>query len=232
VAARERFTVIPLGLELDRFADVERAAARREIRAELGTPAGQRVVAIVGRLVPVKDHDLFLRAFARVVESEAGEVEAWMVGSGQLRGALEATAAELGLADRIRWLGWRRDLDRLLPGADVVALTSRDEGTPVVLLEAIASGTPVAAVDVGGVREILRGAGLEEAVLPAEEGRSADGVARLVRRILHHPRWAGGKGLPDSARGHVRDAYSSARLSADVDRLYTELARARGLIAD
>lgn len=228
VAPREHFAVVPLGLDLGRFADADRASLRAETRAALGTPVGRRVVGIVGRLVPVKDHDLFLRSFARLLRDDT-DVEAWIVGSGALETALKATSASLGIEGRVRWLGWRRDLHRLLPAMDVAALTSKDEGTAVVLLEAIAAGTPVAAVEVGGVSEVLRGAGLEEALLPAAAGRSPDGLARLLRRVLHHPLWAGGKGLPSAPRHHVLETYSTARLATDMDQLYRALVREKGL---
>jgi len=228
VAPRERFAVVPLGLELGRFRSVDRPAVRAETRAAIGTPDGARVVGIVGRMVPVKDHDLFLDAFARLRAAESGgAVEAWMVGSGEREAELRQTAERLGIADAVRWLGWRDDLHRLLPAMDAVALTSLDEGTSVALLEAITAGTPVAAIEVGGVGEVVRGAGLGECLLEAEAGRSADGFARLMARILHHPQWAGGKGLPDEPRDHVATRYSTARLARDIDTLYQELWAAR-----
>jgi len=234
VAPREQLEVIPLGLELARFRGVERPKVREATRAAMGVPGGAHVIGMVGRMVPVKDHDLFLEAFARLRELEhargdAAPLEAWLVGSGERETELRATAGRLGLEGCVRWLGWRDDLPRLLPAMDVVALTSLDEGTPVALIEAIAAGTPVAAVAVGGVGDVLRGAGLEAGLLPASAGRSGDGFARLVSRVLHHPRWVGGQGLPDAHRDHVVTRYATPRLVRDIDALYTRLAVERGL---
>ncbi|MDT8370263.1 MAG: glycosyltransferase, partial [Longimicrobiales bacterium] len=132
IAPRERFEVIPLGLELAPFRDVDRATARAEVRAAFGTPRERLVVGIVGRLVPVKDHDLFLHAIAHLRATHP-EIEAWVIGSGEREAELREVARGLGLDEGVRWLGWRHDLPRLLPALDVVALTSRDEGTPVAL---------------------------------------------------------------------------------------------------
>lgn len=230
VAPRRKFRVVPLGLELTRFRSADRAAVRAATRSALGTPPEARVVGVVGRMVPIKDHGLFLEAFARLRESERASgasrpLEAWMVGAGERETELRAGADRMGLSESIRWLGWRSDLPDLLPAMDAVALTSLDEGTSVALLEAIAAGTPIAAVEVGGVGEVVRGAGLAECLLEESEGRSRDGFAQLLARILHHPQWAGGKGLPDAPRDHVVTRYSTTRLAEDVDRVYRGLSR-------
>jgi len=78
-----------------------------------------------------------------------------IVGDGERRRDLEATAANLGLGDRARFLGWRKDLATVYGAADACVLTSRNEGTPVAVIEALAAGLPVVSTDVGGVRDVV-----------------------------------------------------------------------------
>ena len=222
VAPREKFAVVPLGLELERFGSVDRSPARRRtLRASLGIPEGVKAVGIVGRLVPVKNHELFLQALAAARgERRPGEPEILGVvaGAGEREGELKAMAAEMGLDGSVLWLGWRKDLPDLYAAVDAVALTSHDEGTPVAILEAVAAGVPVVVRDVGGVGEVLEGVGAGT-VLPrfAEAGA----WARALRKAVTAPP------PDDRVRQDVVAHYSVPRLAGDLERLYdAELARA------
>ena len=212
IADPERFRVIPLGLELGAFRTVEPRAGRAKARADLGVGPEERVVGIVGRLVPVKNHELMLDAFARLVRSDGPPWRLLVVGGGEDREAeLRERARRLGIEGRVLWLGWRRDLPSLYPAMDVVALTSRDEGTPVALLEAIAAGIPVVARAVGGVPEVLEQGALGELVEVDDALAIAAGVERAARRTL-----------ADEQRDRVVARFSSARLCADLAELYEE----------
>ena len=112
------------------------------------------MVGIVGRLVPIKNHVLFIEA-ARQVLLERPDVVFAIAGDGELRAMLEAEAHRV-LGERVRFLGWVFDLALLYAALDVVVLTSLNEGTPVALIEAMAAGRPVVATDVGGVAEVVR----------------------------------------------------------------------------
>lgn len=164
-AARERFAeegvhprhgllAVPNGIRLERFRSAD-PDARRTLAAELGWPAGSRIIGTVGRLQPVKDHALLLRAFAKV-RVQVPEAVLAIIGDGPLREALEAQATQAGLADAVRFLGDRHDVPRLLMGMEVFALSSSSEGYSIALLEACAAGLPIVATDVGGNREIVR----------------------------------------------------------------------------
>jgi glycosyltransferase involved in cell wall biosynthesis len=135
------------------------AARLAELSARPVSPAlnGRRFVASVGRLAPQKDHATTLRAFAasRLRHSHLLAI----AGDGPLRGVLQAQALELGLQDQVAWLGEVRNPYALIAGADALVLTSLWEGSPNVVLEAMALGTPVVATEaLGGVRELLAGA--------------------------------------------------------------------------
>lgn len=209
VAPREKFAVVPLGLELDRFAAVDRsAAARRDARRALGVPEDAPAVGIVGRLVPIKNHELFLHALAA-----APSLWGVVVGGGEREDELRALAGRLGLEGRLVWLGWRRDLPVIYPALDALALTSHDEGTPVAVLEALAAGVPVVSRDVGGVAEVLQGAGTGR-LLPRRAG--PDAWARALEEA------AGGPGVDAAARSAVVARYSVDRLARDLAALYDQ----------
>ncbi|RMH13764.1 MAG: glycosyltransferase [Gemmatimonadetes bacterium] len=225
VAARERFAVIPLGLELERFAAVDAAAARRRFRASLGADDTTPLVGIVGRLVPVKNHELALDALAALRAAWPGDrpPELVVVGAGEREAELRVAAADRGVGEAVHWLGWRDDLPEVLPGLDALVLTSFDEGTPVAVLEAMAARLPVVATAVGGVPEILGEGRFGRLARP---GDAAD-VAAGLREVL--------QGRPpdaarlDAARDEALGRYSVARLVADMEALYTELCHGAGV---
>jgi len=127
--------------------------ARAEARARLGIPASQLAFGWIGRLSPEKGADLFLEALAKLGPTGGLAV---VIGEGAERRRLEARAQALGLgADRLRFAGFRGDAPSLLAAFDALVISSRSEGLPVVMLEAIAAGTPVAAFAVGGIPDLL-----------------------------------------------------------------------------
>jgi glycosyltransferase involved in cell wall biosynthesis len=140
-----------------------------------------------------------------------------VIGGGEDRESeLRARARRLGVEGRVLWLGWRRDLPALLPVMDVAALTSRDEGTPVALLEAIAAGIPVAARAVGGVPEVLEQGALGEMIESDDPAAVAAGIERAAARTVD-----------EATRDRVVARYSVERLCADLAGIYREeLARA------
>ncbi len=216
IAPTDRFTVIPLGLDLGPFRGVDSAGQRGDACAGLGLDGDAHNIGIVGRLVPVKNHELFLGALAALPEVDGRPLHGVVVGSGEREAELRAVAKHLGIAPRVKWLGWRRDLHEIYPALDLVALTSHDEGTPVALLEAMASGVRVAARDVGGVGEILDEAGSGH-LIPAVAGSREWAVA--LRAALHSD-------APTSAvRDRIVRRFSVDRLADDLAALYrTELA--------
>lgn len=222
IAPPAAFAVIPLGLELDSFAEVVRPLARRRTREALGIGCDEVVVGIVGRLVPVKNHELLFRAH-RILEGILGkQVRILVVGSGLRERELRKLVEELGTHDRTSWLGWWQDLHEIYPAMDALALTSMDEGTPVAVLEALASGTPVAARAVGGVPEALRGVALARLI----PGDTPEAVASVLRDALSLEI---GESASTEIRGQVRDRFSTARLVSDIETLYRAELDAAGL---
>ena len=122
------------------------------LRRELGVGDGVRVIAAAGRLEHRKGFDVLLDAFAGIADDGARLV---IAGNGEAEAALRDRAGALGVGERVHWLGFRKDLENVLLGADVFALPSRREGMANVMLEAMACGCLVVATDISGVREAL-----------------------------------------------------------------------------
>lgn len=219
IGRADQYTVVPLGLDLDRF---QQAAARRgELRRELGVSAETPLIGIVARLVPIKAHEVFLAAAAEVARTVPA-ARFVVAGDGERRAELEAEARRLGVADRVLFLGWRADLDRIYADLDVVVLTSKNEGSPVALIEAMAAARPVVSTRVGGVPDVITDG--VTGLLVADGDASA--VASAIVRVLQSPDLA--RSLAIAARDVVVDRYAASRLLDDLDRLYvTLLERAR-----
>lgn len=147
-----RTEVVIHGVDVEAIAS--RRAERDAARAELGVDADDLLVATVANLRANKDYPTMLRAARQL--ADAGEpVRFVSVGQGPLAGQLEGERTRLGLGERFRFLGYRQDPVRVLVAADVFCLSSRFEGLPISLLEAMAAGLPVAATRVGGIPTVV-----------------------------------------------------------------------------
>jgi glycosyltransferase involved in cell wall biosynthesis len=211
VGRPDRFHVLPVGLDLGRFAECD--PQRGELRAELGLAPDAPLVGIVARLVPIKRHELFLTAAAAVAR-QVTACRFLVVGDGERRHVLEHLARELGIADRVLFLGWRRDLERIYADLDVAVLTSANEGSPVSLIEAMASGVPVVGPRVGGVPDVIDD-GTTGMIAPPGD---ADAVAARILRLLGDVELRRKMGA--AARERALRSYGADRLVADVAALY------------
>jgi glycosyltransferase involved in cell wall biosynthesis len=214
VAPRERFEVIPVGLDLDRFLKLSDDDGS-EFREQAGAGPDDILLVYAGRLVPIKRVDRAIRAVA-VARAEGLGATLAIVGDGPLREELTALRDSLELSDAVRFLGYTEGLEGAVAGADVAILTSDNEGTPVFLIEAAAGATPAVATSVGGVPDVVRP---ETGVLVARDNEQelAQAVGRLgrdqeLRTVL------GGR-----AREHVRVRFDYVRLLDDIDSLYRRL---------
>jgi glycosyltransferase involved in cell wall biosynthesis len=131
-----------------------RNEARAFLRAELGLLEAIPVIGMVGRLAEQKGHKYLLEAAPAILE-KVPDVHFAFIGEGEERSALEGLAAKRGVAERVHWMGFRSDTQRLLAGFDVLAMPSEFEGLPLVLLEAMAHGVPIVAHAVDGIPEAV-----------------------------------------------------------------------------
>lgn len=220
VAPPEKIAVIPLGLELRPF--MEGGSLRGTFRHELGFTDGERLVGTVGRIFPVKNHRLFLDAAARVAGREP-RARFVVIGDGALRLAMEEHARRLGIADRVVFTGWRRDLPAVYADLDVLVVASDNEGTPVSAIEAMAAGRPVVATRVGGMPDLVTEGETGRLVSP----RDADALADGVLSVLRHPRQAARMG--GAGRRVAEERFAVERLVADTERLYAQLLAQKGI---
>ena len=227
VGRADQIRVIRLGLDLRSFEGY--ASRRREFRDELGISDDTVLVGIVGRLTEIKNHEFFLQSVARLktLTPELGPVRFVVIGDGSLREGLERQARSLGLEKDVIFAGGRKDPEYFYPALDICALTSRNEGTPLTLIEAMANARPVIATTVGGVVDLLgpkivagerfticeRGIG----VLAGDVEGFAAGLGRLIKdRVLQDE--LGRRGFE-----FVERNYRKERLLEDIKNLYGQL---------
>jgi glycosyltransferase involved in cell wall biosynthesis len=233
IGRETQFAVVPLGLDLKVF---DNAQSRRLIfRRELGVNDDVILVGIVGRLTEIKNHEFFLRGVARwkqlAQDRARSQVKFVVIGDGSLRSQLETRAISLGLYEDVVFAGNRRDPQNFYPALDVVALTSKNEGTPLTLIEAMANARPVIATSVGGVvdllgeplpttlryRECTRGI----SIASGDEEGFAGGLIRLIEDADLRNRVA------KNGYDFVKQNHSKDRLLEDIKGLYAELLSAQ-----
>lgn len=217
VGTPTQWHVIPLGLDLEPIADS--AINSLQARRVLDLPRSGPIVGIVGRLVPIKNHELFLEA-ARLISGERPDTCFVIAGDGELRDRLESRGRAL-LGDRVRFLGWVHDLPGLYRALDVAVLSSNNEGTPVALIEAAAAATPIVATDVGGVKDVIDH-GHTGYVVPPNDAAS---LAARVTELLNDARGAHRMGT--QARGRAITRFGARRSLDEVAHLYDSLLSAR-----
>jgi glycosyltransferase involved in cell wall biosynthesis len=205
--------VLPNGIDTAEFApSAERRAA---MRAAMGAD-DEFIWLTAGRVVPAKDYQNLLRAFARVRTARA-DARLWVAGEfgGAQGGRVRALAAELRLGDAVRWLGLRRDMPALLDAVDGFVLASAWEGMPLALGEAMAMERPVVATDVGGVSELVGETGT---VVPCKDSKAlALAMVELMGRGVNE-RAASGR----TGRERIRSQFSMDARADAWEALYRQ----------
>lgn len=211
IAPVEKIKVVPLGLELEPFLH---AVPTRSgpMRKALGIEPQAEVVAAAGRFVPIKRFDLLIAAFAKL-QAQRPDVHLVLAGDGSAEARAELERLAGPLQGRVHFLGWRRDLHNIFAEADLLALSSDNEGTPVTVIESLVSGMPVVATRVGGVEDILNGT-RGSLVAPGDVGALAQAMQDRLRI---------GERLPQLEREAVARQFSHRRLIADIETLYDQL---------
>jgi glycosyltransferase involved in cell wall biosynthesis len=226
IAPPEKFRVIPLGFDLDRFLN-KQGDKRIIFRNEFGVADDEIAIGIIGRLVPVKNHTLFLKALKYVLEHTSKRIKAFIVGDGETRKGLEQLANELNIQystekspnhpHPLIFTSWRSDVDTINAGLDIICLTSFNEGTPVSLIEAQAANKPIVSTRVGGISDI---------VVEGETGLLSDitddqGFSEHLLKVVEDD--ALRQRLGNGSSEHVLQKFSYQRLVRDMSSLYNEL---------
>ncbi len=221
-----KIKVIPLGFDLDRFGtdmEVKRQAFRSTYKLDDDTLA----IGIIGRLVPVKNHPYFLDVWKRVKAATSRKIHAFIIGDGEDRLAIEQLCNDLNIpfstpekyrADaNLTFTSWIKDIDRALAGLDIITLTSKNEGTPVSLIEAQAAGKPIVTTAVGGIgNAVIPGVTAFLAEPDDSEGFAAHLLKIVTDDSLRNAMCAAGPAF-------ARSNYHCDRLVSDMRGYYKEL---------
>jgi glycosyltransferase involved in cell wall biosynthesis len=211
IVSASRIHIVPLGIDLNRYRDPDRGAARRR----LGIPPGAPIIVAVGRMVPIKRLDRLIGAMPAVIAAVPTS-HLYLVGDGPDRAGLESQVRGLQLDGNVTFVGWSSESEDWYGAADVVALSSAREGTPLALIEAAAAGRPVVATSVGGVPDVVQN-GITGIVLQSEDGAA---LSDAIIGLLSDPEKASRMGAA-AAAGAQR--FGADRLVDDLDHLYRSL---------
>lgn len=226
VCDSQKITIVPLGFDLSKFRD-NQEEKRRAFRQQYLLNEDELAVGIIGRLVPIKNHSLFLHVAARFAGEQGKRLRFFIIGDGESRQEILSESRSLGLdtvffpeeprSATMTLTSWRRDVDTVLAGLDIVTLTSWNEGTPVSLIEAQAAGKPIVTTRVGGI---------ENAVLPDQTallvspGSGDEFHYALESLVLSEKRR---QDMSVAGWAFVQEKYHYIRLVADMKRHYYSL---------
>jgi len=229
IANKEKIKTIPLGFDFDPFH--ENNIYKGQFRRSLGIYDDTILVGIIGRLVPIKNHIMFFDSIKMFLEHyQEVNVKFIVIGDGELRNKLEVYCKEIGISNYVRFCGWIRDVPSVYADLDILVLTSINEGTPVSIIEAMASYVPVISTDAGGVQDLLGSQdsiGSTNCFKVCERGilcriNDTFGFAKGLMYLIQVDPNEKKKHL-DNARNYVINRYSKERLLIDIEGLYKEL---------
>ena len=214
IGTPDRFVVIPLGFDLSSLLAVGPRSGW--LRGRFGLDNATPLAGVLGRLAPIKDHATLFKAIARTTR-----VHLAVLGDGEMRAELEALAMSLGVADRIHFCGWVTDIAAAISDLDIVVLTSRNEGSPVALIEALACARPVVATDVGGVKSVVQDGSSGFLVSAGDDRAVAERLETLISNDTLRTQ------MGERGREFVRGRFGHERLVNDIRALYESLTASR-----
>jgi glycosyltransferase involved in cell wall biosynthesis len=220
----DKIHIIPLGFDLVRFRE-EQEEKRKSFRKLYSIQDDEIAVGIIGRLVPVKNHSLFLSAFKKVRDKTSRKVKAFIIGDGEERARLEALAHELNLefstdhnhSSAITFTSWIKNIDWAMAGLDIIALTSNNEGTPVSIIEAQAAGKAVVSTNVGGIKNIV----IPNETALLSESNDVEGFSANLLHLVENESLR--MRMKNTGWKTVENKFSHTRLIQDMKKLYAEL---------
>ena len=227
ICSADKIEVIPLGFELEKFhTNIEEK--RTSFRQQFMIEDDEIAIGIVGRLVPVKNHKLFLDSIKTITEKSDKKIRAFIVGDGEERENLKKYTSDLGLdflngdfkpgmKATVHFTSWIKDVDWVNAGMDIIALSSLNEGTPVSLIEAQASCKPIVATKVGGVSNTVLN---NETAFLASSDNPEDFSGKLLKLIENS---ALRNDMGKSGWGFVSEQFHYKRLVSDMKKLYDSL---------
>lgn len=226
ICKADKVRVVPLGFDLSKFQE-NNLEKRKSFRMKYNLDEDEIAISIIGRLVPVKNHTLFLEALKIVSEKTSKKIRAFIIGDGEERQNIEMKAAELEIPfidgtktkekSLLTFTSWIKEIDIALAGSDIVTLTSFNEGTPVSLIEAQAANKPIVTTNVGGI---------ENVVLPKEtaflcKNNNLGEFSEALLKLIENDSIRGS--MSEKGWDHVREKFHFTRLVKDMESLYNSL---------
>lgn len=222
----EKLQIIPLGLDLDKFR-TDQDRKRHDFRTAYHIPEDDIVIGIIGRIVPVKNHVFFAQAAAMVLAQTRHNVRFLIIGDGDMRQQMESEFHRLDVdyayypqENRLATatcLSWQINMDAVLAGLDIIALTSHNEGTPLSLIEAQAAARPIVSTNVGGVADVVLQDKTGLITEPGDVEAFATALLKLISDSMLRARLAGNG--TEFAHGN----FSYQRLVSDMSQYYHSL---------
>ncbi len=232
ICPADKIRVIPLGFDLSRFR-INQQQNRELFRKQYQLEEDEMAIGIVGRVVPIKNHLMFLKAIQALAAQSGVKIRAFIIGDGEIRQQVQQQATHLGM-DHVWWprqqrkalltfTGWLTSMDQVTAGLDIVALTSLSEGTPVNLIEAQAAGKPIVSTRVGGVENIVAEDQTAFLVARNDYQAMAGKLQQLAEDHYLRERF--------SARGwhQVKEKFHYSRLVNDMEGYYRQLLSDRNM---
>ncbi len=225
IAPLDKFKVIPLGLDLKKFSE-NQPYKRKIFREKYNISDDTITIGIVGRLAPIKNHYLLIDAMKILKKHISKKIEVIIIGDGELKDDLMRYITRLGLTSRTKpqqpssdfyFTSWIKEMDIAYAGLDIITLTSKNEGTPVSLLEAQAAGKMIISTNAGGVKDIVH----PKAGVVINDFKSTTLSDALLKAIERYSQW--NNGIFKEISPLVIEQYSYQRLVKNMDALYKEL---------
>jgi glycosyltransferase involved in cell wall biosynthesis len=222
----EKMEVIPLGFDLKRFTE-NQEEKRKQFRIDYNVSDDEIAIGLIGRLVPVKNHRLFLEVIKEIKDKTTKKVRFFIVGDGEERKNIESHAKELNIDFAISnfknekalltFTSWIKNVDYVNAGLDIITLTSYNEGTPVSVIEAQASNKPVVSTMVGGILDVV----IENETALLSPSADTNAFANNLMKLIEDDNLRNNFGKKGSE--HVLQQYGFKRLAADMEHLYNTL---------
>jgi glycosyltransferase involved in cell wall biosynthesis len=222
----DKVKVIPLGFDLSKFQD-KIDEKRKSFRTKYNIDDDEIVISIIGRLVPIKNHTLFLEALKIVSEKTTTKIRAFIIGDGEERDKIESKALELKIPfvdgtksnekTLLTFTSWIKEIDVALAGSDIIALTSFNEGTPVSLIEAQATNKPIVTTNVGGIENVV----IPNGTAFLCENNNLSQFSEALLKLIENDELR--INMSQKGWSHVKEKFHYTRLVKDMENLYHSL---------
>jgi glycosyltransferase involved in cell wall biosynthesis len=228
IAKPDKFEIIPLGFDLQRFQN-NNVALRKIFREKYLIDDNEIAIGIVGRIAEVKNHKLFLNAISKIHKQTNKTIRAFIIGDGELKDDLINLCKKLNLSFfdvtknpnikkvTITFTSWIKDIETAYPGLDIVAMTSLNEGTPVSLIEAQAANKAIISTNVGGIENIV----IPGKTATLTKNNCIDDFAIKLKELTDNDSLR--KKYESNGWEHVKEKFHYSRLVSDMEKLYYKL---------